>query len=311
MFGYIKPLIPELKVKDKELYQAYYCGLCRALGGYGLAGRAALTYDATFAALLLTAICGDDMQPGIKKHSCLLHPVRGKTPTAENTEVLDFCAALCVLLAKYKLKDDSRDGRPLRRCLLPAFARGCRKAADKYPALEGVLIAGLKRLSEIERANTADPDAAPLLFGEVLSQLICACPALPQDKKAVTRELCRAIGGFVYTIDAWDDRADDKKRGCYNIFNTAEANGLEPWPDGNYEGKTAGAAIPPASGAELYDMACAMLDMYINSACLAYDLLELGCNSALLDNIVHMGLGAAADSVLNKTEKEKSKDKNE
>lgn len=60
MFGYIRPFIPELKVKDKELYQAYYCGLCRALRKYGMTSRMTLTYDATFAAILLSSVLNDE-----------------------------------------------------------------------------------------------------------------------------------------------------------------------------------------------------------------------------------------------------------
>lgn len=40
-----------------DCYQAYYCGLCQSLGRkYGTAARMALSYDMTFAALLLTAL---------------------------------------------------------------------------------------------------------------------------------------------------------------------------------------------------------------------------------------------------------------
>ena len=31
MFGYIKPFKPELKVREFDTYQAFYCGLCRQL----------------------------------------------------------------------------------------------------------------------------------------------------------------------------------------------------------------------------------------------------------------------------------------
>ena len=31
MFGYVGPLTCELRIKDKTLYDAYYCGLCREI----------------------------------------------------------------------------------------------------------------------------------------------------------------------------------------------------------------------------------------------------------------------------------------
>ena len=42
----------------------------------------------------------------------------------------------------------------------------------------------------------------------------------------------------------------------------------------------------------------AMLDMYINSAVLAYDLMDLRINKPLLDNIMYMGLSVRASEVL-------------
>ena len=53
MFGYIKPQIPELKVKEHELYKATYCGLCRAMGKRtGCMSKMTLSYDFVFLVLL-------------------------------------------------------------------------------------------------------------------------------------------------------------------------------------------------------------------------------------------------------------------
>ncbi len=305
MFGYVQPLIPELRVRDEELYRAYYCGLCRAMGRYGLAGRAALTYDGAFLAMLLTCARGEE--GAFTPHGCALHPVRGKIPAADGTDVLDYCAAMCILLAKYKLKDDGRDGRPLRKCLLPALAPAARKAAKAYPAMERELRAGLKKLSAIEEAKEPDPDAAPLLFGGVMQRLVTACPGIPGDKLPILAELSRAVGGFIYVVDAWDDRAEDKKRASYNIFNLVEERGFTALPDGRF-GDAAlssadGSPVMPeregkAAESDLREMCAAMIDMYINSAALAFDLLDANGLSPVLENVIRLGLGAMADRVL-------------
>ena len=61
MFGYIKPNIPELRVREKARYDAWYCGLCRRLGArYGTAARALLSFDCTFLALLAASVSGED-----------------------------------------------------------------------------------------------------------------------------------------------------------------------------------------------------------------------------------------------------------
>ena len=272
MFGYITPFIPELKVRDKELYQSYYCGLCRALGKYGLGSKLSLTYDAAFAAVLLTSVTG--REPGFERHACAMHPSRGKMATVAFDPIMDYCAAVCVLLAKYKLLDDAQDGRPLRKAALPVLAGGIRRAEKNYPEAAKVLDEGLKRLAEIEKPDPADPDSAPLLFGGVLGELLCACPEIDEEVKPVLMELGRKLGGFVYVTDAWDDREEDEKRGSYNMFR------LVSFPD-------------------MKEACAAMLDMYINSAVLAYDLLDLKTAKPLLDNIMYIGLGARAAEVLN------------
>ena len=271
MFGYIAPFIPELKVKDKELYQSYYCGLCRALGEYGLGSKLSLTYDATFAAALLSSASG--LEPGFEPRACAMHPSRGKIPTVKNDEVMDFCAAVCVLLAKYKLLDDAQDGRPLRKAALPVLARGIKRAEKKYPEAAKALAEGLEKLAGIENAPECDPDAAPLLFGGILGDLLSSFPALSAETRPLMRELGRKLGGFVYVIDAWDDREEDKKRSSYNIFVLSDFEDPK-------------------------ETCAAMLDMYINSAVLAYDLMDLKLNKPLLDNIMYIGLGARAAEVL-------------
>ena len=271
MFGYITPFMPELRVRDKELYQAYYCGLCRALGKYGLTSRLTLTYDATFAAVLLSAVTG--AEPHFSLRGCAAHPVRGRIPTVDPDEVSDFCAGVCVLLAKYKLLDDAGDGRPIRKAAIPVINRGIKRAEKKYPEAASVLKDGLFRLSEIESAAEPDADRAPMLFGELLGKLLSSYPGLDAESKPLLYELGRQLGGYIYAADAWDDREEDKKRKCYNMFVLT--------------GKD-----------EDRDLCAAMLDMYINSAVLAYDLLDLKQNKPLLDNIMYMGLGCRASEVL-------------
>ena len=57
MFGYVTIYEPELKVKDLKKYRAYYCGLCRTLKEkYGSMGQVTLTYDMTFAVILLSSL---------------------------------------------------------------------------------------------------------------------------------------------------------------------------------------------------------------------------------------------------------------
>ena len=62
MFGYIVPEKPEMKIKEYELFRAYYCGICRSMGRrFGQLKRLTLSYDTTFLAVLLSAVSGEKL----------------------------------------------------------------------------------------------------------------------------------------------------------------------------------------------------------------------------------------------------------
>lgn len=57
MFGYIKPVRSELKVREAEEYRAVYCGLCNELGkSFGLFAKMTLSYDFAFMAMLFMSL---------------------------------------------------------------------------------------------------------------------------------------------------------------------------------------------------------------------------------------------------------------
>ena len=69
MFGYVKPDIRELKVKEYDAYRAIYCGICKSTGrSLGQAARLALTYDAVFLAAARMLAAG--VSPDLIRLSC-------------------------------------------------------------------------------------------------------------------------------------------------------------------------------------------------------------------------------------------------
>ena len=57
MLGYVICEKPEMKVKEYELYNGYYCGVCKSVGSrYGHVPRAMLSYDSAFLAVLLAGM---------------------------------------------------------------------------------------------------------------------------------------------------------------------------------------------------------------------------------------------------------------
>ena len=73
MFGYVTIRKDDLKGKDYNKYQAYYCGLCQDIKeAYGKKGQAMLTFDMTFLSILLTGLY--ECETKEEEHYCFLHP---------------------------------------------------------------------------------------------------------------------------------------------------------------------------------------------------------------------------------------------
>lgn len=57
MLGYITPDKPELKVREYEMYSAYYCGICKAIKRrHGEIPRLVLSYDSVLLAMILSSV---------------------------------------------------------------------------------------------------------------------------------------------------------------------------------------------------------------------------------------------------------------
>lgn len=273
MFGYVRPNIPELHVREKLRYDAWYCGLCYRLGkNYGLASRMCLSYDCTFLALTLAA-ADESAMPTEMRH-CPFKPFGKKRPIIVSPSLaLDFTAAVCVLLAKYKLEDDVRDGKWIRSIAKLPLLSSIKKVERDYPKLKLLISSKLHEFELIEKARTSSIDAPANAFGSLLSQLPAIAP-INEKMRPVLSEMFFHIGRYIYLLDAWDDRNDDAAKGLYNPFLLSNAD---------------------RATAEF------LLNLSINSAIDALNLFNARFDGGLISNIVELGLFATADTVLNKT----------
>lgn len=48
MFGYVKVVEDDLKIKEYKRYKKYYCDLCRHIANYSQIARLMLSYDMVF-----------------------------------------------------------------------------------------------------------------------------------------------------------------------------------------------------------------------------------------------------------------------
>ena len=261
MFGYIRPLECELKVRDQALYRAYYCGLCKTIGRrYGQVARVALNYDYTFLALLLSAF---SEAPQCVSGGCLVKPCRARRPIAPAQPALDYAADVNVLLAYYQQADDWKDERrPPAFCGKLLLEPALRRAESIEPGLAEAVASHIAKLSEIERAHTVGTDIPSDAFGSLMRDIIRFAPGVSEKNRAPAEWMFYNLGRWIYLIDAWEDRASDQKRGSYNPFSVSQTSRSD---------------------------ASFLLYVSLTEAEKGFDLLELVSHSALLDNIVHLG----------------------
>ena len=213
MFGYIKTDVPNMYVKDTVLYKAMYCGLCKSLAHTcGCKSRFLLSYDLTFLSLLLHNVINSDVV--IKKERCAVHWLT-KRPVAQRDELTERIAALNVLLACYKIKDDITDEHKggLKDKF---FGRAFKKAKKKEPQLDEIIKTNYKQLVKLENCGCDSVDISADPFGKMIRQIV-TCLAGDNNSEDLER-LSYNLGKWIYLIDALDDIDKDVKKKNYNVF---------------------------------------------------------------------------------------------
>lgn len=261
MFGYVTVDKPELKVKDYYRYKAYYCGLCRTLKEkYGQTGRLTLTYDMTFAIILLTSLY--ECETKLQKHCCPSSPVH-KMQMLTN-EITDYAASMNIVLSYYHLKDDWKDEKKLVGFIGAGVMRKrARKIEKLYPRQCRAIRKSLRQLHHLEVMNSDNIDETAGCFGELMAEMF----VYKKDMwESTLRRIGFYLGKFIYIMDAWDDAAEDIKNGSYNPLKNLYAK-------------------------ENYDEVChQMLTMMMAECSAAFEMLPCIAEADILRNILYSGV---------------------
>lgn len=263
MFGYVRPLQSKLSQEEQRTYQAAYCGLCHRLKKTcGLGARFILNYDFVFLFLLL-----DSGNENCDTRRCAVHPWKGR-PCLAGNQAMDLCAWESVVLAYYKLGDSVADenfftGFKSRIARL-FLRRAYKKANARCKGFDYRVAMCLWELDELERASSPKLDAVADTFARLLS---AAAPATEDESlDRARRQLLYHLGRWIYLVDAWDDLAEDEKRGRYNPI----AARFGQTPDLDYLDVT--------------------LRHSLSLAHSAFQLLPPTAHSGILENILYLGL---------------------
>lgn len=219
MFGYVMICEPELKVKDLRKYKAYYCGLCRTLKErHKSLGQMTLTYDMTFAVILLTSLYESDTRTSV--HRCKAHPLK-KQNMLQN-EITEYAADMNVLLAYYHMKDDWEDEKKISGLAGRYALKGkAEKIIRAYPRQSDVIQKELRELAACEKAGSTNIDQTAGCFGRLMAELFVWREDMWEDR---LRKMAFFLGKFIYIMDAYEDLEKDLKAGSYNALKELSGN---------------------------------------------------------------------------------------
>lgn len=215
MFGYVRPLTAELRVRELEDYKAVYCGLCRTMGKrHGFLSRFTLNYDFAFLAMVLAYEAAPCQMTQCR---CPAHPFR-KRKVCEGIPTLEVAADESMILSYQKLRDDVADhgwfqGLPAR-IASAALRRAYRKAAAARPEFDAQVTQCLDELHTLEQERCSSMDRAADTFARILQ---AAAPDTGDEaRNRALGQLLYHVGRWIYLIDAWDDLEEDTASGAYN-----------------------------------------------------------------------------------------------
>lgn len=231
MFGYIVVNRPELKIREYDRYQEYYCGLCRALRKeYGAVGQISLSFDITFLGILLTALY--EPETAEKKCRCMVHPLQKKA-FLENP-CLTYAAHMNLLLTYYKCVDDWQDEKKLTGFLYEHLIHAdIRKLEALYPEKCERIRECLLKTRHYEKhfdghnLNEKALDAIAGQSGRMMAEVF----AWRRDEwEQELRTLGFYIGKYIYLLDAYDDLERDQKKHCFNPLESFKNRaGFDDW----------------------------------------------------------------------------------
>lgn len=291
MFGYVTPYKMELKIKDYEMFKAYYCGLCISIkNNFSNLCRMTLNYDMTFLGILLDSLEYSKHKYVVTK--CIAHPMKKKPKVIDN-RALDYAAFCNVSLVYYKLLDDYNDDNSLSKKFISMYIKKFinKSKEDLSPILVNIE-ENIKKLSFLEKSEKiisidelSDPFAS-------LTAFIVSYYYKDENFYNELYDLGYNLGRWIYIIDAFDDLKEDMEKHKFNAINKAFNVENLPYED---------LIIKDGNRIEFN------LIMSANSTSEALDKLPINKNKDLLFNILQLGLMNKIETIKSRSDKKHEK----
>ena len=280
MFGYVIPDKNNMLIKDFNVFQGYYCGLCRALGKTGgPLTRLCTNYDVTFYSVLLHSLAGQE--PKMERKVCFLNGK--KNPMIEPDDLSIKAADVAVLLTYYNVADDVEDGKKIRLPILWRLWLRKRAAARRMPEVDKLMKREFGRLAALEKSNSSYIDEVADCTAVVMRDMTRALVKTDDVVDLFTYNL----GRLIYLLDAVDDIAEDSKKGRYNVIVN------------NYGKCTEKADYLLKNADELSFLLKSTYNRMVES----YNQMEITIGEGVLSNTIYLGLNLQIERLLKGVEK--------
>ena len=283
MLGYILPEKPELRVREFELYNGYYCGLCKEIGeNYGQIARLWLSNDMAFLAMFLGALTGGDDH--LEYKHCIMHPI-AKKPVEAYEQAIKYASDMMIILGYENFMDDVRDNEKASwEAKLLRLEKKYQKARKLHPEVADIIHTNLQQLYAQEVQGKSNVKEMSECFGKVMAAVFTGYN-IPSEQLRTVYTFADNLGKWLYLLDIMDDFEDDMRE---FRFNPIVDLGIQ-------------------SREKAVEMAEPALYHYLGEMAKAYDLLEFRKNKDILDNVIFLGLRRITDDVLKGKERDDDK----
>lgn len=271
----MRPYLPELTIRDYNIYLQYLRGVRRQLyEEYGLYACHLLRTNGVLFAILSDSLAG-------RAATCQRKRVPGTLVWRRlmcQTQGIRQAAQVEVLLGWHSLQDRRYDElRPLKRLRRAMdrllLRRAYERTVQENPALERLF--GQEREQAVVQMNLSAKNyslaAEPMsnIYGALYSTLATDDPS---QRKSM-RYIGSSIGRIFYLLDKAERFEKDKRSGRYNVFVVNDLKGQ----------------VAAVENARRQALAAA------NDLMRVYSMLDIKLNRSLLDNIMLLGLHHAVD----------------
>ena len=275
MEGRMRPYLPELTIRDYNIYQWYLRGVLHQMNTtYGFYSCCLLQHNGVLFALLADSLAGREATCRNIRLPWTLY----WKPMMCQTQGIRLAAQVEVLLGWHKLQDRRWEELPFRLRVRRALdrlllRRAYQKAVRENPALERLF--GQEQAQALVQMNLSAQNytvvAEPMsnIYGALYSTLATDDPG--QRKRM--RYIGSCVGRIFYLLEKAGRVVGDKRSGRYNVFLV---NGIED----------PAAALENARRQSL---------AIANDMVRAYGMLDVKLNKSLIDNIMVLGLRHAVD----------------